>query len=334
MYQKKSSNKTGIIATILICITMAVISVLLINNRQYIIDQFTVWQYTPSPEIENLMDRSGVGDHGKFLFYSGQPKLDGTQEFNDECDRVENMTAILGCYSDWKIYVYNVTDSQLDGIREVTATHEMLHAAYVRLGVDEQNKINNMLEIEYDKLKQNKDFTELMDFYGRTEPGQRHNELHSVIGTEVGSVNSELEKYYTKYFSDRAKIVELNAKYKGVFEELETRASDLARQLNDLSANIKNSSSQYNIDVADLNSDISVFNKKANNGGFSTINQFNNEKAVLLARVSQVESDRDGINSNIAKYNELLNEYNSIASQSKKLNNSIDSTLAPAPSVQ
>ena len=37
-------------------------------------------------------------------------------------------TAVLGCYANREISIFNVTDQRLDGIREVTAAHEMLHA--------------------------------------------------------------------------------------------------------------------------------------------------------------------------------------------------------------
>ena len=313
---------------------MTVATLVIINNRQYIIDQITVWQYKPTSNVASLMERSGVNDYGKFLFYSGQPILDGTQNFNSECDRIENMTNILGCYSDWKIYIYDVQDDDLDGIKEVTATHEMLHAAYIRLGSDEKDKVDKLLETEYQKLEGDEEFKELMEFYGRTEPGQRQNELHSVIGTEAKSVSSELEKYFGKYFSDRQKVVSLNEKYTTVFANLEARAEAISTQLNELSSSIASGTSQYNSDVADINSDITAFNKKANSGGFTSLSQFNNEKSLLLARVADLENDRATINANIAKFNELINEYNSISSQSKKLNNSIDSTLAPAPLVE
>ncbi len=47
--------------------------------------------------------------------------------------------AILGCYnpSSRDIYIYNVTNSELDGVKEVTAAHEMLHAAWERLSESE-----------------------------------------------------------------------------------------------------------------------------------------------------------------------------------------------------
>ncbi len=77
--------------------------------------------------------------------------------------------AILGCYVTQRIYIYDVKDAKLDGIREVTAAHEMLHAAYERMSSSEQTKVNALLEVEYEKLRNDKDLAERMAFYARTE---------------------------------------------------------------------------------------------------------------------------------------------------------------------
>jgi hypothetical protein len=221
----------------------------------------------------------------------------------------------------------------LDGIREVTAAHEMLHAAYIRMNNDDKSKVDTLLEVEYKKLENNKNFMERMDFYARTEPGQRYNELHSVIGTEVAEVSSELETYYDKYFSDRQKVVELNIKYSSVFQKLESRANELSEQLSTLESDISNRSAQYNTDVQILNHDIATFNRQVSNGEFSSQEQSIYERATLMDRAANLDVVRTEINNDITKYHSILSEYNSIASQSKKLNNLIDSTLAPAPSI-
>ncbi|HZJ34910.1 MAG TPA: hypothetical protein VFD55_02800 [Candidatus Angelobacter sp.] len=326
-------NKLGIISSIFVSLILIVVSLLIVINKQYIIDQISVWRYSPTIEINSLAERSGIDGYGKFLYLASQPSLDATQNFNDACDRVENITSILGCYSDYKIYIYDVTDVQLDGVREVTAAHEMLHAAYARMSIEEQADLNLLLEAEYGKLEANNEFSDRMAFYARTEPGQRDNELHSVIGTEVSNIDPELEAHYDKYFSDRQKVVALGAKYSSVFHKLEDRANELTAQLNALALSISNDSSEYDTDINTLNSDILSFNFRANNGGFSTMSQFYYERSVLYNRVTNLDAMRVGIVDDISRYNAILDEYNSNTSQLKKLYSSIDSTLAPVPSV-
>ncbi|MEO7904622.1 MAG: hypothetical protein ABIR91_02400, partial [Candidatus Saccharimonadales bacterium] len=231
------------------------------------------------------------------------------------------------------IYIYDVTDQRLDGIKAVTAAHEMLHAAYARLSDADKQRIDSLLESEYDKLKDNRNFTERMAFYARTEPGERSNELHSVIGTEVSDIGSELEQYYSRYFKDRQVVVQLHDGYSKVFTDLQDRANQLVKQLDTLSAAIKSDSAKYNTMVADLNKAISDFNARTQNNEFSSQSEFAQERAVLLQRADQLDQMRNDINASIARYDALQTQLESVSSQSDALNRSIDSSLAPAPTV-
>jgi hypothetical protein len=293
----------------------------------------SVWQYQPTDEIAAFVDRTGISDHGKFLFFASQPSLEGTQAFNDKCSRIETSTAILGCYDGSRIYVYDVPNPKLDGIREVTSVHEMLHAAYLRLDDAERKKVNGLVEAEYTKLSSDSSFAERMAFYARTEPGERDNELHSIIGTEVASIGPELEQYYKKYFDERSKVVALHTKYASIFAELQSQSEKLSAQLTELAATIEKSTAAYNSDVNQLNKDIASFNSRASGGAFSTQAQFNNERSGLMARAAALEDSRAAISEQRAAFNALREELLSIASESKALNQSIDSSLAPAPSI-
>src|SRR5690606_32509048 len=99
-----------------------------------------------------------------------------------------------------------VANAQLDGIKEVTAAHELLHAAWDRLSKSEQTRLGALLEEAYTKIGTD-ELEERMAYYERTQPGERANELHSIIGTEMADVGEELETYYKKYFIDRQQIV-------------------------------------------------------------------------------------------------------------------------------
>lgn len=321
----------GVISTIIICLILVVFTVTIVFFRQRIIDQITVWQYQPTAEVGGLVDRAGMNSNGKFYYLASQPKLDSSSDFNSECDRVENVTSILGCYSNSRIFVYDVTDPQLDGIREVTATHETLHAIYDRMSDDEKQQIDALIEVEYKKLSKDKDFADLLSYYARAEPGQRDNELHSIIGTEVAVLDPKLEDHYDQYFSNRQKVVELNAKYSSVFKSLKSQADALSAKLDTLSAYITTKSAEYNSDVQTINNDIAAFNIRAANGNFTSQAQFNSQRAALTQQVTDLQALRASIDDSISQYQTMLTEYNSLAAQSKKLYSIIDSTLAPAP---
>ena len=121
-------------------------AVFVMMNRQQIIDEITLWQYKPSVEIVAIADRVKMSDVGRKMFYVSNPQIKSANEFNEDCRRVEKGNAILGCYnpSSRDIYIYNVTNSELDGVKEVTAAHEMLHAAWERLGASEKSHLSEL----------------------------------------------------------------------------------------------------------------------------------------------------------------------------------------------
>lgn len=330
----KKTNKAPVLATAAVALCLALLfSPNIFFIKQKISDYINVWSYKPSTVVMSFAERTGLSDNGTFLYLASQPVLDGTQLFNDECNNVENVASILGCYKDNRIYIYDVNDEKLDGIREVTAAHEMLHAAYARLNEKEKNKVNKLLRLEYEKIKDDENFKSRMEFYARTEPGQINNELHSVIGTEMASISPELEEYYSRYFEDRQRSVGLNSKYLSVFAELDKHAKEILSSRDDLAQSINDRTQRYNQEIRDLDSDIIDFNFRSNNSYFESENKFNDERDQLMARKTKLNNDRDYIMQDIDQSNVLLLEYNSIATETKKLYNSLDSTLAPVPSI-
>lgn len=320
-------------AAIVLTIASLLVALWLLLNRQFIIDQVSVWQYHPNQEIVALVERSSMSDTGEFYFYASHPSLESRETFNDKCARKEHSTAILGCYNGRNIYIFDVPNEQLDGIREVTAAHEMLHAVYARLSEGERRRVDELLEAEYNKLKVDPKLAERIAFYARTEPGERNNELHSLIGTEVTSISPELETHFERYFIDRSRTIVLHAKYEKVFSDLQDRGKSLSDQLTSLADEIEADTFTYNKAVNQLDGEITAFNTKATNGGFATQEEFQADRTILLERADQLEAMRATITSKVAQYEALRQELTVVAGQSETLNRSIDSSLAPAPSL-
>lgn len=330
----KTTNKIPVLTAVVgaLCLALFFSSGIFLF-RQKISDHIAVWSYKPSTVIMSFAERTGLSDNGTFLYLASRPVLDGTQLFNAECDNVENVASILGCYKDNRIFIYDVNDEKLDGIREVTAAHEMLHAAYARLSEKEKNRVNKLLRAEYENIKDDENFKSRMEFYARTEPGQINNELHSVIGTEVANISSELEEYYSRYFDDRQQSVGLNSKYLSVFAELDNHAKEILSSRDTLTQSIDDRTQRYNQEIGVLDSDIMDFNFRANNAHFESEKKFIDERDQLMARKTKLNNTRSYIMQDIDQSNALLTEYNSIATETKKLYSSLDSTLAPVPSI-
>ena len=334
MSDKKHSLKRTIFGGGVSIILLAIAGFLLLN-QQYVKDQISVWSYTPSSSVKAIDERVGFTHKGQFYFYATQPQVDGSEQFNEDCPRQEVGNPILGCYAAGRIFVYDIANEQLDGIEEVTAAHEMLHAVWERMTLDDQSRIGTLLRTEYQKQIGNEDLMERMEYYQRTEPGQFENELHSILGTEAKSLSPELESYYAKYFKDRQVVVGLHSKYDTIFENLKKQSDALYVRLTTLGQSIEARSVKYNDDIKQLSADIAAFNNRADTGSFSSISQFNSERSALVARSNQLDADRDAISTDITSYNNEYAEYQKVSSKIEVLNKSIDSIkdLQPAPSV-
>jgi hypothetical protein len=334
MSNKSHSFAGTLVATIS---TIAVVGAAgwVILNHQYVLDQFNVWWYQPSSAVATISDRAGMSEKGKFYLYASQTKIETAQEFNNSCVRQEPNSAILGCYAVQKIYVYDVTNPELDGVEEVTASHEMLHAVWERMNQSEKKSLGTLLQTAYIKLDDPK-LNERMEYYERTEPGERLNELHSILGTEYTSLGSDLEAHYAKYFTDRTKVVALHAKYESKFESLKSQADALSIELAALKKTIEAQSNQYNSEAVSISTAAAELKQKYNSvdrTSSSEVNAYNAQRQVLLDRIAALDSVKLQIMSQIDEFNKKVEEYNSLVVSTNELNKSLDSTLAPVPSL-
>ena len=325
------SHKSLLLAVINLCIIVCVV-VAVILNRQYIIDKYNAWEFKPSPEIAQIANDVGLNENGRFYYFASRPELDFAKEFNGECRSREQGNAILGCYKNQRIYIYNVNDERLNGLKEVTAAHEMLHAAYERLPESDKKAVNALLEKEYRK-NSDAEFSKRMDYYKRNQPGEEYNELHSIIGTEFADISPQLEDYYKRYFNNRSQVVALHSKYSDKFKELKQGSASLRKELENLSISINNASLKYNKDISNLNSEINTFNSRAKNGDFSSQEDFLNERRYLIKSTRKLEQDRANINRCIGQYESKRIEYNKLVDESNSMYKAMDSTLAPTPSI-
>lgn len=333
---KTSRGSIAAIASLAVTMLIFAAAAWVMLNRQLVADQLIVWRYTPPQNIVALADSAHMSETGRFYFYVSDPQLEGTSKFNEACQRKEEHSAILGCYRGGKIFIYDIQDKRLDGVEEVTAAHEMLHAAYERLSSTEKTRINALLEQEYAKLMRGGGDTALqerMQYYERTEPGERDNELHSILATEVDAVSSELEEYYVRYFEDRKAVVKFHGSYNDRFTELRSSSAQLKTQLDALADEIDVLTGQYNDAIRLLNNDIARFNTRAEQGNFANETEFQAARSALVARVDAEAQARASIDAKVKDYESKRQAYNATVDESNSLSRSLDSSLAPAPSI-
>lgn len=293
-------------------------------HRYDIYDWAQLRSYQPSATIASLATDSGMNDYGRRLFYVNRPEVSDRDQFNSECTTAEQ-TIVLGCYTGTNIYIFKVDDAKLEGVEEVTAAHEMLHAAYQRLSKSEKARIDGLVESAYKRVN-DPHLTEIVASYKKTEPGQELNELHSILGTEYSNLGPELEAYYTKYFSDRGKVVTLANKYKKVFEDIQNQVNSYDADLALRKAEINKQEEELSAKAAQLAAQKAQLVALQNSG----------QTAAYNAQVNAYNSQVAAYNNQIASTKKLIDEYNAIVIkrnvltvQQQNLAQSLDSRVNP-----
>lgn len=291
-------------------------------------DRLAAASFTPSPAIAGYVARSTMTPEAKLFFYATHPAVDSKKTFDALCSSDEEGVGTLGCYLPRKdsIHLFDITDTRLDGMEEVIASHEMLHAAWVRTSNAEQATLAPLLEAAAKKLDGDAQFTARMAFYAKSEPGERINELHSILGTEVADLGPVLEKHYAVFFSDRAALVAMHTKSNQVFVDLAQQTTDLVAQLATLRSGVETDYAAYTAGYDQLDLDVASFNSRADSGDFTGQSQFNRERAALLTRKADLDALFTSLTDRQTSYDALLVQLDALNADAAALNSSINIT--------
>lgn len=292
-------------------------------NRQYVKDQYVVYQNPLQSQTAALMPSLNLTNKGQFLYKASQPEVLDATKFNQACGGVHREhSVVLGCYTKQRFYIYNVTDQRLDGVQEVTAAHELLHAVYERLSPSEKNALNQQLRTAAAAIEDER-FIATLDQYKKSEPNQVDNELHSILGTEIAILPASLEAHYQRYFKDRAKIVRYAQKYADTFNEIEaqiktydTKLAELKQEKDQKEASlasqqrvIENQRSRLN--QLQSSEDIEAYNQLV--PGFNQLVRTFNDDVATLKEI-------------IETYNSIVAERNELAATQNDLLKGLDSS--------
>lgn len=297
------------------------------DHRQDVIDYYRLFTYKPSSEIVALADTATMQGRGRDLFFASEPKVSEANQFNADCTNNDEHSVVLGCYKLQQIFIFNVTDARLSGVKEVTAAHEMLHAAYERLGDGDRQKVNKLIEAQLATMN-DPNLNELIALYEKSEPGERLNEMHSILGTEYSGLSAELENYYKQYFSDRSKLVALTNSYQALFRESEKRIATYDQELASLKQAVDDSANQLDL----LYSYLSSQNAQLNTLRSSDPEAYNASVPAYNAKVREYNSLVSKNRTLVAQYNELVDKRNKEAAAQNSLYNSLDSKYQPVSS--
>jgi hypothetical protein len=293
-----------------------------ITNVQEISDWFRLRNYEPPARVVKLADDTTMTDNTRRLFYVNHPDLGDKQEFNDHC-RTTEQSIVLGCYINTQgIFLLDVEDKRLNGVIEVTAAHEVLHAAYERLSKSEKDRVDKLTSDFFSKLK-NQRILETVENYRKKDPSIVPNELHSILGTEVRDLSPELEKYYSQYFINRKIVVDFSEQYEQTFTNLRNQVDAYDAQLNQLKNQIDSNQQQITAANDSLQTDRANLDRLLASGNTDEYNQrvpaYNQSVANYNGLVNETRQL-------ITTFNNIVEKRNALATVEQELVQAIDSS--------
>jgi len=325
--RERQRRRGGRVWTIVLAVVAVAILLVLAPwdpyRGQAVSDQVTIWLNPSPPEISELAAASGMSETGRRIFFASTPELDDANDFNTHCPVDEQI--VLGCYAAREIYLYRITDERLRGTNEVTAAHEMLHAAYERLPDSERTRVDALIDTFVGALPDDDPLFAILQSY----PAESHaDELHSRLGTEITELTPELESYFGRYFDDRSLVLAEYAHSTAALDAVGAKIAELTAQLDALGADIEARRSAWDADSADLDSDIERYNAS---GRTPTSDR---EYRELQSRWDAREAARVALVADIDRYNAMVAELNELSAANNELYQELDSMAGarePAP---
>ena len=325
---ERGRNRSGfgkIARRILVAAVIIGIAAVIVVNRQWIYDWWRGINYHPSVEMVGIQNDLELTERGSFLFNATQPELNERDNFNNHCRDGYTETAVLGCYANDNIYIYNITEKQLDGIRELTTAHELLHVVFARMDDELKARLEPMLEQVYQDnqniLKQE------LDNYVKAE---QFEELYVRAGTEIANLPEALERHYAEIFRNQDKVVSFYDGYIKVFRQLKEELEALSQEMTILEAEMTQATAEYEERLVQLNVEITNFNSCAETVGcFRTEAEFYSRRGVLMSEQMALEQIYNQISGLVDEYNAKVELYNADVLRNNNLNTVINSSSKP-----
>lgn len=298
-----------------------------LTQQQKVLDWWKLRQYQPPVAISEIASQTTMTPAAVHLFYINQPSLDDKATFRRNCPDYEQ-TIVLGCYKSVQhgIHVLQVDEPRLEGVEQVTAAHEMLHAAYDRLGKTDRQRIDGLLQDFARRQLDNDRIKATLKGYERTEPGAQNTEMHAIFGTEVAVLPGELEEYYRQYFSDRQVVVRFAANYQEAFTSRQNQIKDYDRQLTTLKSHITSRTGELERRRDALSVQERQLEGYRRQGDIVAYNAAVNDYNQAVAAFNQILEQTKSL---IARHNQLVEKRNQLAVQTVELQQAIDSSALP-----
>ena len=221
----------------------------------------------PTVEVTAFANRLLLTEEGREVFFSAGPIVRAAPQYEVDCRTFGSDDT--GCYSDGRIVIFERRDPRLDGMMEVTAAHELLHAAWERMTSDERAFLEPSIRAAFATIPDMEStIAGYLDYYGVTsvDNPQMLDEMHSFVGTDVVPVDPALEAHYSRFFADRPSVVALNdvsrlAQLRARFDQINARMGELNAAADALGARIEAGAvADYSTAVTEFNANVTEQN--------------------------------------------------------------------------
>jgi len=318
--ERKRTRKWHFIGGMILVLVVAVVVAGLLN-RGWIYDWYRGVSYAPSDEMIAIREKLNLTNEGEFLFNAVQPELNEAKDFNKNCRQDESEIAVLGCYTAGNVYIYDIIAAELDGIRELTTAHELLHAKWARMGEDEKSELVESLTRVFDENQEL-----LGSEIEQYDDSEEQEELYVRAGTEIKNLPDDLERHFSEIFNDQDEVVDFYESYIVVFREIKEHIKILTDEMEALKEKIGAKTANYERQANQLEADIVSFNSCAEVAGcFGSESEFYRTRNQLLTKRDDLEDLNDEIDRLIDEYNKKVEEYNADVTESNKLQDMVNS---------
>lgn len=290
-----------------------------------IYDTISSQGYDPSQQLSELIQNLRLTPKGERIIRGTRAELQNADSFNNSCKRFGENIVLLGCYSSNQIFVYNIDDRDLRGVREATLAHELLHAIWARMSAGERDAIKPALDKVYEE---NEDLQEHLRLYESTE---YYDELHSIVGSQINSdqLPENLRAHYAKYFIDPNVPANYYHQYSDKLIVIEKRIDELVTKIESTKSDVEVRRQKYNLANEKLSEDIADYNSR-NSRGLIGAEQANIEREALVKRQENLSTEYTNLVNLIADYNVYVEEYNQYVNFTNKVYKSMDSKAEKA----
>ena len=325
----RKSSKSHHLGTLLLLLFWLGVAGTVYANQQRIIDWWKLRGYTPPAAVATLATEDTMTEYARHLFYVNKPVLVAGGAFTASCPVGGEKTVVLGCYKsgDSGIWLYDVTDARLTGVEQVTAAHEMLHAAYMRLSRAERTRIDGLLQDYYKHGLSDSRVKLTIAAYQKTEPDAIANEMHSIFATEVAELPASLETYYSRYFSNRAAVTAFTQRYQGEFTSRQDQVKAYDAQLAVLKSSIESGQSTLQSQRASIDAQMSQMEQLKSNREYTA---YNAQVPVYNQLVNSYNRLLTTTRDQIAEYNEIVEKRNATALEERQLVQALSPSSLPS----